>query len=471
MAVTPHEMREHGPQGAGLTHVIDAIRICRATLAQVRDHTPTATSATMTTLLTELGELALVADAAEIAVITDATTRGLPGADPVPLSPTDWIATHSRRHTAPAAARLVRLADALRPPTTTRPAGLLAPGHPGHVLGEAILTGHVSTTCADLALTEMRRLTPDLQPAALPVVWEAYTDIASGADPREIRRLRPAMYARFGRPDLLNTRDERARAHTHLSPGTPDPIDGLTDYHLRLDPAGAATLEAALDPLASPLPGPDGTTDPRPWATRRADALMELIDRAIRAADNTPTQPATLLSLLIPLTDLRDSTGHAATITGTDAGRYLAAATARRLTCATDTTPIITAPDGAALVIGRTKRLFTRRQIRALHLRDHGCTFPHCTRPAGWSDAHHLIHWADGGTTDLTNAALLCPYHHHIVHTRRLAGHLITGPPASAEPRDAGSTRAAGSERAGPARITWDLCPGSYDRLLLQPSH
>ncbi|MET0453661.1 MAG: HNH endonuclease signature motif containing protein, partial [Mycobacterium sp.] len=30
--------------------------------------------------------------------------------------------------------------------------------------------------------------------------------------------------------------------------------------------------------------------------------------------------------------------------------------------------------------------------------------------------AHHLVHWEDGGTTDLTNLVLLCPHHHRLHH-------------------------------------------------------
>ena len=41
---------------------------------------------------------------------------------------------------------------------------------------------------------------------------------------------------------------------------------------------------------------------------------------------------------------------------------------------------------------------------------------------------HHLVHWADGGPSDLDNAALLCERHHTIVHTRRYAGSCGRGP-------------------------------------------
>ncbi|MGB3673421.1 MAG: HNH endonuclease signature motif containing protein [Candidatus Nanopelagicales bacterium] len=55
---------------------------------------------------------------------------------------------------------------------------------------------------------------------------------------------------------------------------------------------------------------------------------------------------------------------------------------------------------------------------KALEVRDGGCVFPFCDRPPSWSHAHHIKHWADGGTTSLDNAALLCSRHHHVVHSQ-----------------------------------------------------
>ena len=70
------------------------------------------------------------------------------------------------------------------------------------------------------------------------------------------------------------------------------------------------------------------------------------------------------------------------------------------------------------LDLGRTARLVTPKMFLALCLRDQGCTFPGCTRPPTWCDAHHCIHWCDGGPTDLTNMVLLCARHHTIVHQK-----------------------------------------------------
>ncbi|MEA2506856.1 MAG: hypothetical protein QOH48_1474 [Actinomycetota bacterium] len=53
--------------------------------------------------------------------------------------------------------------------------------------------------------------------------------------------------------------------------------------------------------------------------------------------------------------------------------------------------------------------------MRELLFRDGGCTFPGCgTRR--FIAAHHIIHWAHGGATQLDNLVLLCSFHHKLVH-------------------------------------------------------
>src|SRR4029077_8746214 len=55
---------------------------------------------------------------------------------------------------------------------------------------------------------------------------------------------------------------------------------------------------------------------------------------------------------------------------------------------------------------------------RAVVLRDGHCRLPGCDRPPAWCDAHHVLHWADGGRTDLCNLILLCRRHHRMLHER-----------------------------------------------------
>ncbi len=56
---------------------------------------------------------------------------------------------------------------------------------------------------------------------------------------------------------------------------------------------------------------------------------------------------------------------------------------------------------------------------RAVLLRDRGCAWPRCGRPAAWCDVHHLQHKKDGGKTAVSECVLLCQFHHDICIHRR----------------------------------------------------
>ncbi len=67
--------------------------------------------------------------------------------------------------------------------------------------------------------------------------------------------------------------------------------------------------------------------------------------------------------------------------------------------------------------VGRRTRTVSPALRRALAVRDGRCRGHGCTVPAAWTDAHHIVHWADGGQTCLTNLVLLCRRHHRLLHT------------------------------------------------------
>jgi hypothetical protein len=90
--------------------------------------------------------------------------------------------------------------------------------------------------------------------------------------------------------------------------------------------------------------------------------------------------------------------------------------TLRRITCDAGIIPMLLGSPSEVLDVGRKTRTIPAALRRALEQRDQGCVWQGCGAPASWCDAHHIIHWADGGETNLTNTQLLCRTHHTATH-------------------------------------------------------
>lgn len=72
---------------------------------------------------------------------------------------------------------------------------------------------------------------------------------------------------------------------------------------------------------------------------------------------------------------------------------------------------------GNPLDVGREERLFTPKQRIGLAIRDGGCRWPGCDRPASYCEAHHIDEWhRDQGRTDIDRGILLCRFHHMELH-------------------------------------------------------
>ena len=82
--------------------------------------------------------------------------------------------------------------------------------------------------------------------------------------------------------------------------------------------------------------------------------------------------------------------------------------------------PMVLGSKGEPLDVGRSRRLVTGGLRAALWQRDQGCSFPGCSIPPQWTDAHHVVYWWVGGRTSLLNTALLCRRHHTHVHRHEL---------------------------------------------------
>jgi hypothetical protein len=280
-------------------------------------------------------------------------------------------------------------------------------------LREAVLAARVPVGNAAVALTEMAALVPRLTPACAETVLAGLVILAESDGPREIRALRPQVIARYGRLGEFQRREDLLKHGRSLSQPYAD--DGMSEYRLRLDPEGQAVLEAILGPLAAPQPSTEAGSDLRSSDQRRADALVEVCRRAAAAGGGAPTTPKAAVVVTMGWADLIERTGAGTTLTGD----LLAPETVRKMACDASIIPAVLGAKSELLDLGRTVRLVTPKLFLALCLRDKGCTFPGCTPPdRGNSNAHHCIHWCDGGPTDLTNMVLLCARHHTTVHQK-----------------------------------------------------
>jgi hypothetical protein len=256
---------------------------------------------------------------------------------------------------------------------------------------------------------------------------------------------------------------ERARALRHLT--WRRHVDGSVSGRFHLDPLGGQTLLTALGALTArhdhdprrpdhpadcPTCAADATRDGAPLADplsrdtrsaaqRKADALVALARLAL-GADGMPSRGGARPTLVVTTTTAALADQLGATGALPYAGS-LDAPTLRRLACDAEILPAVLGGPSEVLDLGRTRRLFTVPQRRALGLRDRGCIHPGCERTPPECEAHHLHPgWSGGAGTDLRSGALLCDYHHDQHHRLgwqvRLArnGYPEVIPPASLDP-------------------------------------
>jgi hypothetical protein len=145
-----------------------------------------------------------------------------------------------------------------------------------------------------------------------------------------------------------------------------------------------------------------------------ADALMEVAEQSL-AGDPSPRPTAERHQVIVHADFMALAGEGPQPGCRLNDGPSICAESARRLACDTSLVPIFHGPKGD-LDIGRKTRAIPTALRRALEARDEGrCRFPGCENRR-WIDAHHIVHWARGGGTELENLVLLCGHHHRLVH-------------------------------------------------------
>lgn len=198
--------------------------------------------------------------------------------------------------------------------------------------------------------------------------------------------------------------------------------DGIGRLEAVLTPDALAVWQTVLETLSVPAPEVDGLRDDRTPGQRRHDGFVDAGMRLLRSG-GLPDAAGVPVTVLLTMT----AADLAAPNSGSEPGRGTAGTAhggrirlAHALAMCGDAAvlPVAFNPSGGIASYGRERRLASPAQRRALAARDGGCSFPACTRPAAWSEVHHVVEWRNGGQTDIATMCLLCRFHHR-EHERR----------------------------------------------------
>jgi hypothetical protein len=294
---------------------------------------------------------------------------------------------------------------------------------------DCVASGLVSAEALDVVRAALGAPTDTVDADALRTAVATLTDLVPHVTLESL-----AARARELRDDLdasgvaARENERRERRSLRLYPQ----VDGMTRLVGLLDPESAAVLTSAIDAATSPRRGgprfvdPSAADaaqrvidDPRTTEQLALDALVELVDAALRSRfTTTPAQRRAAVRVLVTQSDLDrrgpDRGNGAAHIDGQTAS--VSIATADRYACDGGLMPILFDDDGSTLNLGRSQRLHSARQRIAIAVRDGGCLAPDCERPASWCEVHHIHEFSRGGKTDLNDGVLLCRHHHMLVH-------------------------------------------------------
>jgi hypothetical protein len=199
---------------------------------------------------------------------------------------------------------------------------------------------------------------------------------------------------------------ERRRLHASVS------FLGMVRVDGDLDPETGESLLTALRAVLDAESRSGNTTDERTPAQRRADTLGEICRGWLDLADR-PTVAGERPHLTVTVGADAIAAGEPGEL---DHVGPVGAGVARRLACDASVMRVVLNGRSEPLDVGRRTKVVPPSMRRAVIVRDRSCRFPGCDRPHTWCDAHHVVHWADGGPTAAANLILLCRPHHRLVH-------------------------------------------------------
>jgi hypothetical protein len=325
-------------------------------------------------------------------------------------------------------------------------------------LAAATAEGSLSARHAAAIVEAIDELPADVQAARGAQIEAFLVGEAVRFAPVELRKITRRLVDTYSQDGRLASDEDRARrrfldAHQHA--------DGSVSGRFHLDPIAGEAMLSVLDATARPVPGPNGERDPRTPGQRRHDGLKDALLMVLRS-DELPQTGGVTTTILVTITleqyqqvacrveprgdgdAVRDRgsprrprapgaaadglvrTGHGALLSLTEVERLLGDAQVQAVVHGDESKRVTDRVNARAtavldrvigsvrrvLAYGSTHRFFTHGQRLALIARDQGCSFPGCTVPALWCEAHHVTDWNDSGPTTIDNGTLLCGFHH-----------------------------------------------------------
>lgn len=207
--------------------------------------------------------------------------------------------------------------------------------------------------------------------------------------------------------------------------------DGIHSATLKFDDHGAAWIRSIIDSALRPRRGgprfvdptekaraKDLTDDPRTNDQLAYDLILDVL-RAGALADAESVFGTRQAGVRVVITaDAREAVASGSSAVGLieDDQTTLPGWLVAQYACDTGLRECTLDRQGNPLYLGRESRLYSPKQRLMLALRDGGCRWRGCDRPASYCEAHHIDDYAEGGCTDIDRGILLCRFHHMNLH-------------------------------------------------------
>ena len=311
-------------------------------------------------------------------------------------------------------------------------------------LAAALSAGRVTGDHVDVLVRRLARIEPSVRSALL----DGRVDWCAAALCRSPERFSAYVGDQTRLVERVGGQDRSTEQRQKVALSWRSAADGMHEWRLLLDPLSAAAFDRAVaDQVAalfhSAVPAGCPTNSLQRQAFLRAHALLSLM----RGEGSRVGRPE-----FIVVVDARDEGGaaaHSAGSSGTDGGTAGGTAGWGDAGASTpgESGPVVDfglpvevpqsvladlfgRADAHAVVVrngvvlhaagnlqlGRSTRLASRAQRRALRGLYATCAVPGCSVRYDHTSIHHVIWWRRGGATDLENLLPLCSRHHHLVH-------------------------------------------------------